>query len=160
MKPFPDAYGREPALTKAAAIKQLKKQFSHKSVEKELWDVFSLYIRARDNWTCFTCGRSKRRDPDTVFQAGHLFTRGKAAIKYDERQVFCQCAGCNFRHNSDPDIYRERFIKVFGQARYDTIYQMRNAPCKRTVADMRLMIDHYKQKYEALKGQPCRMKPT
>ena len=152
MKPFPDAYGREPALTKAAAIKRLKKQFSRKDVEKQLWDVFSLYIRTRDNWTCFTCGRSKRRDPDTVFQAGHLFSRIKSAIRYDPRNVMTQCYSCNTRHNSDPDIYREKYIARFGQSQYDTIYQMRNAPCKRTVADMRLMIDHYKQKYEALKG--------
>jgi hypothetical protein len=137
------------ALTKKQAVKKLKAP-SLSKLKKKLWDVFSLYIRTRDNFTCFTCGKSKQSHPELVFQAGHLFSRIKTAIIYDEYNVNCQCYSCNTRHSSDPDIYRELFRQVYGQAKYDELYNKRNAVCKRSKNDIEMLTIHYQQKLKEL----------
>lgn len=35
-----------------------KKKPSISKLKKKLWAEFSLYIRNRDKWTCFTCGKT------------------------------------------------------------------------------------------------------
>ena len=136
-------------ITKKAAIKKLKTP-SMSKLKKKLWDVFSLYIRTRDNFTCFTCGKSKEKNPDTVFQAGHLFSRIKTAVCYAEMNVFCQCAFCNFKHQSDPDIYRDKFIAVYGPEQFVALKAKRNAICKRSKNDIEMLTIYYKQKLKEI----------
>jgi Bacteriophage Lambda NinG protein len=137
-------------INKGQAVKQLKKQYLRSAIKAKLWDAFSLFIRKRDNFTCFTCGKSKESHPDTVFQAGHLFSQIKTAIQYDERNVHCQCYSCNTKHNTDPDIYREKFIEKYGRELFDRLYEMKNQPCKRSKSDLLILLDYYKQKLTQL----------
>lgn len=134
--------------TRKGILRKLRNKDSRSWLEKKLWDVFRLYVCNRDGWQCFTCWRNRENSPKTVFQAGHLFGRGKTAIKYNELNVHCQCKGCNFRHSSDPDIYREKFKAKFGQAAYDGLYRIRDAKCKRSKGDIIEMTEYYKRKVE------------
>jgi len=56
--------------------------------------AFNAWIVRRDNFTCFTCGF---RDPTPgVMQAGHFVPKSLAeALRFDERNVHCQCDDCN-----------------------------------------------------------------
>ena len=69
--------------------------------KKRALKAFSDYIRERDNWTCFTCGR---KGEGAEMHAGHLISRYWAATLFDEFNVNCQCRACNlFRHPNDPE---------------------------------------------------------
>jgi hypothetical protein len=139
-------------VTTKQAMKLLKKKSpSLSKLKKILWDAFSLYIRTRDNFTCFTCGKSKATHPDKVYQAGHLFSRKKSAIIYHELNVHCQCYSCNTIHNSDPDVYREKFKEKYGIDKYNELYNMRNAMCIRKKNDIILLTEYFKQKLEEIK---------
>jgi hypothetical protein len=100
--------------------------------KKKANKAFSDYIRARDKWTCYTCGRSVT--PQTG-DAGHLISRYWAATLYDETNVHCQCKKCNMLHEVDSEPYRRRFIEDYGQAAYDMLYSKSKETVKRTAQD-------------------------
>ena len=70
-----------------------------KSYKKGVWEVFSLYIRARDAdknglCTCCTCGK-KLFWRGVECQAGHFVPGRTNSILFDERIVHAQCSRCN-----------------------------------------------------------------
>lgn len=87
---------------------------SETSKIKELaWDYFSLYIRIRDNFQCVIC--HSRYEDGAIQQAGHVIPRGKAILKFDEKNVNCQCIICNQSHNDRPKEYCSWFIRKYGE---------------------------------------------
>ena len=80
-------------------MSKIKKSTRSKLVKK-LDTVFSQYIRLKDSkdgiGTCITCGK---QDHIKNLQAGHFMSRKHYSIRWDERNVKPQCAGCNvFRY--------------------------------------------------------------
>jgi Bacteriophage Lambda NinG protein len=75
-----------------------------------LWAAFSLMIRERDNWTCFTCGTAidprvkDERNISMAFymHAGHYKPQGiYKSVKYSPLNVHAQCLRCNkFLHGN------------------------------------------------------------
>lgn len=63
-------------------------------LKKKLWTIFSLYIRQRDNYTCFTCGR---KGEGSGMHAGHFISKaiGGIDLYFDEDNVHAQCYNCN-----------------------------------------------------------------
>lgn len=70
-----------------------------KSYKKGVWEVFSLYIRARDadnNGICTCCTCSKKLFWRGVeCQAGHFVSGRTNNILFDEQIVHAQCSHCN-----------------------------------------------------------------
>ena len=62
-------------------------------------DVFQMYIRYRDNWTCICCGCKYPSGDKTNFHAGHFISRGIHATRWDEENVNGQCKICNGKQN-------------------------------------------------------------
>jgi len=71
---------------------------------QKLWEAFSLMIRQRDYWTCFTCGTKVKpwekdeRGVSMAFymHAGHYKPQGTfKSVKYDPQNVHAQDARCN-----------------------------------------------------------------
>ncbi len=62
--------------------------------KRKLWPIFSLYIRTRDKFTCFTCGR---KGTGSGIHAGHFIPDavGGLALKFHEENVHAQCWNCN-----------------------------------------------------------------
>lgn len=65
-------------------------------LKRNLWRVFALYIKLRDNRVCFTCGeRTEGRNS----HAGHFIPKkvGGLELYFHEENVMAQCAKCNLR---------------------------------------------------------------
>lgn len=135
-----------PAMSKESFVKRLKKQFNRKKLVKDLDDAHSLYIRTRDKFTCFTCGKSREHYPDVVFQCGHLISRVRSPLKYDELNNHCQCAGCNMKHEHYPEVYTQKFIEKYGSQAYTNLCNtawMKSQ--KMTKSEILILTDHFRR---------------
>ena len=100
---------KAPLRRKAGQIKARKKTTSQ--LKKQLDKVFSLYVRTRDRGMCITCGRVAEVKE---VQAGHYVSRSHLSLRWDEKNVNCQCVGCNvFKHGS-LDTYALRLREMYG----------------------------------------------
>ena len=87
---------------------------SIKKIKKQAWDLFSLFIRARDK-KCVLCGSVKG------FSAGHLISIQRTATKFDENNVFGLCSTCNFKDRfveGYHDFYVSWYIEKYGGKQY------------------------------------------
>lgn len=66
--------------------------------------------------TCVTCGKTL---PMEKLQGGHFITRQFYPYRWDERNVHCQCSGCNCFKNGAYIEYSQWFIKTYGQSLFD-----------------------------------------
>ena len=83
----------------------MKKKQSIKELRKEVWKVFSTYIRKRDNFICFTCGKPGN-------EAGHFIH--KNSLDFNEININCQCPRCNKWLHGNLGEYGIRLIKKYG----------------------------------------------
>jgi len=88
---------------KKTPIKQLKSKADN---------VFSKWIRTRDNAVCFTCGKILGIKES---QNGHYMSRRHTNTRYDEDNCHCQCVSCNIFQNGNMQIYAIRLEEKYGQ---------------------------------------------
>ena len=121
-------------------------------LKKELDKVFSLYIRQRDNFICFTCGlRGNKRN----IQNGHFVPRQYNATRYDERNCNAQCFADNMFYNGQPTEYALRLQEKYGDGIVKELNDLRKKIKQFTVQELQSMIELYKSKIkgtEALVG--------
>jgi len=67
--------------------------------------LFHKYICKRDNYICFTCGEGGN-------QAGHFWHN---KLDFDERNLHCQCAGCNKWRHGNLAIYATKLVYLHGE---------------------------------------------
>jgi len=113
-----------------------------KRLVKKLDNIFSLYIRARDKDKCFTCGT--KQNPT----CGHLITRSKYSVRWDEKNAFCQCASCNLHHEYNSHIFTSAYIKKFGAPAYMALVRLANKSHKFLDSELEALYQHFKTKYE------------
>ena len=76
---------------------------------------FSIFIRERDGYECITCGRKSRDETEyRYFHAGHYISRSHLILRYDERNVSCQCYGCNIGKSGNYPVYALKMIEKHG----------------------------------------------
>ena len=114
--------------------------------------AFSRYIRARDNWTCFTCGRVGY-DRDGIMQCGHLITRAKYATRWNELNAVCQCSGCNMRHEYQPEILTDMWIQENGVEYYHELVRLSNTLHKLPTSDIEQLAKEFDMLYNAIKEE-------
>lgn len=128
-----------------------EKIYTRNQWEESLWDAFSLYIRTRDGFRCVLLDNPDHKCSGTSIQAGHVIPRGKRALKYDERQVFAQCAGSNKAHRYYPQEYTNWFIQKFGAVLYSELVTKSHEDTKApSIAECRRLIIFYQDKTLAL----------
>ncbi len=78
---------------KRTALKKVSK-VPISRLKKKLWTVFSLYIRQRDNYTCFTCNK---KGEGSGMHAAHFIPKSVGGIDlyFDEDNVHAGCYHCN-----------------------------------------------------------------
>lgn len=110
------------------------------TLKKKLWTVFSLYIRQRDNFTCFTCGRIGEGGG---MHAGHFIPKSVGGINlyFDEDNVHAQCYHCNINLGGNQYEYS---LRLGGKAR--ELYEIKGVYHKWTVEDYKKKIEYYKTK--------------
>ena len=82
-------------------------------LKRKTWQIFSLWIRERDKYTCFTCGR---KGEGSGIHAGHYVGRnGHNATYFDELNVHAQCYRCNIHLSGNAGEYALRLDEKFGE---------------------------------------------
>lgn len=111
--------------------------------KKKLWTLFSLFIRQRDNYICFTCGRKAE---GSGAHAGHFVPKsvGGLALYFHEENVNCQCYNCNINLGGNQYIYGEKL----GKEKADYLYSLKGKITKWTIEDYLQKIEYYKSKLE------------
>lgn len=61
-----------------------------KRLKKQADKLFSELVRRRGR--CQRCGKAP---PDVVLHCAHVYSRTYTAIRWDERNALCLCAGCH-----------------------------------------------------------------
>lgn len=105
-----------------------QKKPSISKLKKKLWDVFSVYIKNRDKWTCVTCGRKVEGGH---MHAGHYIAKNACGAEYyfGETNVHAQCFLCNYHLEGNRVKYREFIIKKYGMEVLNDIEQNYHRPC-------------------------------
>jgi hypothetical protein len=115
----------------------------------EAQTAFNAYIRKRDaGLGCVSCGTMSN---SIQYHAGHYRTRKAAPqLRFDETQVWLQCATCNNHLSGNLINYRRELIRRIGEAEVDRI-ECDNEPARYTVEDAKRIKAEYKAKLTALK---------
>lgn len=122
----------------------MKKSIS--TLKKKLWKEFSIFIRTRDNWICFTCGRKAE---GSGLHAGHFISKavGGLALYFDEENVNAQCYNCNINLGGNIWEYGQRL----GKEKVDSLYKKKLLYTKWSIEDYENKIKYYKEKNENLR---------
>ena len=99
---------------------------------------FSEYIRRRDR-RCVCCGSTNN------LQCGHLFSRKNYSTRWEPLNAYCQCSGCNLRHEYDPYTLTSYFIDLYGKEAYDDLHLKHVTPKKYTTAEILQIAESYKR---------------
>ena len=78
--------------------KKLNPKKELQKIKDEAIDLFQMYIRYRDNFTCCCCGFKVDKDnPEAkkLIHAGHFISRTVKQLLLDEKNVNAQCRDCN-----------------------------------------------------------------
>lgn len=71
--------------------------------------------------TCVTCGKTVECDKAN---GGHFIPRTCQALRWDERNVHCQCVYCNLYKNGAYIDYSQWFIKHYGEKMFDNYIEI------------------------------------
>lgn len=115
---------------------------------KKLADkYFSEYIRKRDNYVCFTCGK---KGDKTNIQNGHYVSRSFNALRFSERNCHAQCVGCNIFKRGAMDEYAISLVKKHGPEILQELAEEKRKVKQFTVRELEGMIEDFKQKLSTL----------
>lgn len=143
----------------------MKKLPSLKKIIPVLDDVFQMYIRYRDNWTCISCGCKYPVGDKANFHAGHYIGRGAYATRWDEENCNGQCKICNGKQNwGDMETIYKYTMNL--KSKYDSSVIDRLLAKKHKVfklnrldllANVQIYLDDLKDKYEksGVKSDAC-----
>ena len=135
---------------------EAKARKDYKKLVAKLDDVFQMYIRYRDKWTCCCC--KTHIDPNSEgakakMHAGHYVGRGCLALRWDEKNVHAQCATCNLQQNYygiDPR-YTKLLLVKYGPDILDYLAMKKHEMVKYTPADLETKIEIYLEMLEEVK---------
>ena len=129
---------------------------SKAKLKKEVWELFSKYVRVRDCLEttgcasfglCITCGK---RYHFKLLQAGHFIPGRHNANLFSKKGTHAQCYNCNINLRGNTLEYRRQIIKLYGQG-YDEILEAEARQIKKfSVAELTEMKEYYTQKVKEL----------
>jgi len=130
--------------------------------KKKAWTQFSRFIRLRDSdeygrAKCITCPAVKHY---LEMDAGHFITRAKESTLFDERNVSCQCKGCNRFQGGKFFEHEQAIERKFGKGTVETLKIKAGQRCKRTISDYQFIESTYRLRADTiLKNEPGKAKP-
>jgi hypothetical protein len=91
---------------------------------KQAWNVFSKWIRTRDNYTCFTCGKKAE---GAGMHAGHFMTGASCppSLYFHEANVHSQCFFCNIHRSGNWVEYLPRMEAKYGKEFVENLMKLR-----------------------------------
>ena len=123
-------------------IKRKKALLSHSEWLNLFQKVFNAYIRARDKGKpCISCGTFNGQ-----MHAGHYRSVGGAPhLRFNELNVWAQCATCNNHLHGNLIEYRKELINRIGIERVESL-ENDNKPLKLSIPEIEEKIKEYKAK--------------
>ena len=123
------------------------RKISRKGLIEKVDRAFSRYIRKKhaDEYgfcTCVTCGARMRWDE---IQAGHWIKRGKPMTRWDERNVFPQCAGDNLYKDGMQDEMAGYILRTLGPETLEDLLRLKHLEKRWTMAELRELAEKYKE---------------
>ena len=137
--------------------------------KKELWRIFSIFVRMRDKGICFTCGKKipdyydrngNLRPGWKSAQAGHFVTAKTCglALYFHEKNVHCQCYHCNINLSGNWLEYERKMIEVYGKEETERIKSLKwTGDVKYMVVDYVDKIEEYTRKIAELEKEGSRV---
>lgn len=115
--------------------------------KKELDKVFAIYIKERDGWKCFTCGRYAEGNG---MQNGHYIPRGACGLDlyFSEENCHAQCYKCNHELEGNRHEYRRKLGEELHEKLYDKFYKDNSQ--KWSAKDYADKIELYKEKIKEI----------
>ncbi len=104
------------------------------------WKVFSAFIRKRDKGVCYTCGDKKEWKKQ---HAGHFIHGKSTPIYFNEKNVHCQCIGCNHFKSGNRDIYLRNLQKQYSIKLADDLMKQRDKIHYYTISELEEIIKKY-----------------
>jgi hypothetical protein len=117
--------------------------------------AFSRYVRLKHSdesgtCSCVTCGKLMHWKEA---HAGHFVSRRHMSLRWDERNVFPQCCGCNTFNAGALDEYSAYIIRTYGHSTFDDLLKMKRQTKKWTRAEIEDLIVKYKAGIVAYEGR-------
>ena len=136
---------------------EAKARKDYQKLKNKLDDVFQMWIRYRDNWTCCCC--KTHVDPNSEgakakMHAGHYVGRSCLALRWDPKNVHAQCSTCNMQQNYygiDPR-YTKMLLVKYGSDILDYFATKKNEMIKLTTSDLEDKIQIYSDLLEKAKN--------
>lgn len=128
-----------------------KKRVTITKVKKDLWVVFSKWIRTRDclrttgckDWgLCITCGK---RYHFKLLQAGHFVAGRHNANLFNEKGCHAQCYNCNINLRGNTLEYRRQIIAMYGEGADEELETEARQIKKFTTEELQSLYVYYKQ---------------
>jgi 5-methylcytosine-specific restriction endonuclease McrA len=115
-------------------------------LKKDLWKVFSRYIRERDGYICITCNKDLSLEKKNC-DAGHFIpkTRGNN-IYFDEQNVNAQCTSCNRYQHGKLYEYAMRLEQKYGEGILQRLEEKMRTTKRFTRQELIGMIELYRNK--------------
>lgn len=109
--------------------------------------AFNAYVRRRDaHLPCVSCGRMH----DGQWHAGHYLSTGaRPELRFDERNVWRQCAPCNTHLHGNLVLYRVELIARIGLAEVERL-EGPHQPAKWTIDELRAIRDDYRRRLKEM----------
>lgn len=127
-------------MKKTPLRKKRRKSSPLQLIKEKAWKVFSLFIRNRDKFVCFTCGV---RGDRTTTNAGHFKHN---VLDFDEVNIHCQCIQCNHYKSGNLDVYAEKLVKMYGAGGFGELLKrarLAQRGERMTIQDYQNIIDKY-----------------
>ncbi len=125
--------------------KRKKKKHDTAWYKKKLWGIFTKFIKRRDRYQCFTCGKFAS---GYGLGGGHFITAAVCppSLYFHEDNVHAQCTHCNLVLEGNHYIYG---VKL-GPSRVDTLYKMKEEFRGEvwTIQQYQEKIDYYTAKFK------------
>ena len=132
-------------------MKKRTKKPKLKTLKKKVWEIFSKFIRTRDNGICFTCGK---KDIISKRTAGHYIPKNECGLYlyFDERNVNCQCSRCNLYMHGNLSQYALALRRKYGNDILEKLDEDKNKHkgLEYTVEDYQLLITIFTKKLNEL----------
>lgn len=136
-----------------------RKTVTHTKAKKDLWKVFSEYIRLRDclkttktftHAVCYTCPSVK---PFKLLDAGHFYGGRHNKYLFDEQQVHAQCKYCNGFMQGNGAMYYRHMVFDYGEKETNAILEGNKELVQHKTYQLVLMKEEFQQKIDKLKNE-------
>lgn len=131
---------------KISKKKTVPKRTRLKRLHNRAWDLWSLIVRTREGFKCFTCGIMNHEG----MQAGHFKHN---VLDFDPMNIHCQCLRCNHFLSGNLSVYTLRLIELYGLEEVQSLEKratMALSGEKKSEEDYEKMIEEFKETLSTL----------